>query len=318
MIGTGASAVQVLPSIAPEVAEVTVFQRTPIWCLPKLDGPMPGAARRVLGSVPGAQRTARFVSQSLVELTFPVAAHYATVVPIARASKGIALRHLRRQVRDPEVRAKLTPRYDLGCKRPGFSNDYLRAYNRDDVHLETAPITEIAGDRIVTADGERGPFDVLILATGFQVFERGNMPPFPVRGAGGVDLADFWEEHRYQAYQGVSVPGFPNFFMILGPYGYNGASYFTLIENQSRHIVRALGKAREVGATRVEVTQEANDRYFASQLARRHRQVFFQGNCGTARSYYFDARGDAPFRASTTVEARWRSGHFPLSDYAFA
>ena len=318
LIGTGASAVQVIPSIAPEVEELTVFQRTPIWCLPKLDGPMPRAARRVLRSVPGAQRAARLASQALVELTFPVAAHYATVVPVARASQRLALRHLREQVRDPGVREKLTPSYTLGCKRPGFSNDYLPTFNRPNVHLETSPISEFTAAGVRTAVGEHGPFDVLVLATGCKVFEPGNMPPFPVRGAGGADLEEFWAANRYQAYQGVSVPGFPNFFAILGPYGYNGASYFTLIENQSRHIVRCLKRARKVGATRVEVRREANDRYLAQMLARRHRQVFFTGSCGTANSYYFDAHGDVPFRASTTVEAMWRSARFPLEDYAFA
>ena len=318
LIGTGASAVQVIPSIAPEVAELTVFQRTPIWCLPKLDGPMPRAARRALAAVPGAQHAARLVSQSFVELTFPVAAHYATVVPMARWSKKLALHHLEKQVRDPAVRDKLTPRYDLGCKRPGFSNDYLQTFNRANVRLETAPITGVSGDRIATADGDRGPFDVLILATGFKVFEPGNMPPFPIRGSGGSDLEEFWAENRYQAYEGVTVPGFPNLFTILGPYGYNGASYFTLIENQSRHIVRCLKRAKSLGATRVEVTEAAKDRYMAQMLGRRHRQVFFQGSCSSANSYYFDAHGDVPFRASTTLEARWRSSRFPLADYTFA
>jgi cation diffusion facilitator CzcD-associated flavoprotein CzcO len=318
LIGTGASAVQVIPSIAPEVAELTVFQRTPIWCLPKLDGPMPRAVRRALGSVPGAAEALRLLSQTFVELTFPVAAHYANVVPMARWSRGLALRHLEEQVSDPVVRDKLTPRYDLGCKRPGFSNDYLPTFNRPNVHLETAPITAVTGDRVETADGQRGPFDVLILATGFKVFEPGNMPPFPIRGADGLDLEGYWAENRYQAYQGVSVPRFPNLFTILGPYGYNGASYFTLIENQSRHIVRCLSHARRLGATRVEVTPEAKDRYMKQMLSRRHRQVFFRGSCSTSNSYYFDSHGDVPFRASTTLEAKWRSARFPLSDYDFA
>jgi cation diffusion facilitator CzcD-associated flavoprotein CzcO len=317
LIGTGASAVQVVPAIAPQVAELTVFQRTPIWCLPKLDGPLPAALRAAFRWVPGVQRAVRLVSQAYIELTFPIAAHYAKVVPIVAATKSLARGHLKRQVKDPVVRDKLTPRYGLGCKRPGFSNDYLRTFNRPNVHLETAPIAAIGRDAVVTADGARGPFDVLILATGFKVFEPGNMPAFPVRGAGGRDLETFWAENRYQAYEGVSVPGFPNLFAILGPYGYNGASYFTLIENQSRHIVRCLQRARELGATRVEVTPEANDRYFAEMLGRRHRQVFFQGTCGTANSYYFDAHGDVPFRASTTLEARWRSARFDLDDYSF-
>jgi cation diffusion facilitator CzcD-associated flavoprotein CzcO len=317
VIGTGASAVQLVPSIAPVADQVTVFQRTPIWCLPKLDGPVPAAVRAVLRWVPGAQSAMRAVSQAYIELTFPVAAHFSTVVPIAALSEKVARWWLRRQVRDPVVRDKLTPRYALGCKRPGFSNDYLAAFNRPDVHLETAPITEITADRVLTAGGDRGPFDVLVLATGFKVFEPGNMPPFPVRGRDGADLEAFWSANRYQAYQGVSVPGFPNLFTILGPYGYNGASYFTLIENQARHIVRCLRHAREQGATRAEVTPEANARYFEQMLSRRHRQVFFQGGCDGANSYYFDAHGDVPFRASTTLEARWRSGHFDLGDYTF-
>jgi cyclohexanone monooxygenase len=107
-------------------------------------------------------------------------------------------------------------------------------------------------------------------------------------------------------------------FAILGPYGYNGASYFTLIENQSRHIVRCLQHARRRGATRVEVTRQANDRYWRQMLGRRHRQVFFQGSCSTANSYYFDDHGDVPFRAATTLEVMWRSTRFPLTDYAFA
>ena len=317
LIGTGASAVQVVPTIAPEVAQLTVFQRTPIWCLPKLDGRVPAALRGILRWVPGAQWAMRIASQAYVELTFPLAAHYATVLPMARATEGLARKHLRRQVRDPVVRDKLTPRYGLGCKRPGFSNDYLKTFNRSNVALETAPILSVGGDAVVTAEGARGPFDVLVLATGFKVFEPGNMPPFPVRGAGGVDLEAFWTENRFQAYQGVSVPGFPNMFTILGPYGFNGASYFTLIENQSRHIVRCLTRARELGATRVEVTREANDRYFAEMLGRRHRQVFFQGTCGGANSYYFDAHGDVPFRASPTLEVMWRSARFDFDDYSF-
>jgi cation diffusion facilitator CzcD-associated flavoprotein CzcO len=317
VIGTGASAVQVVPSIAPEVAELTVFQRTPIWCLPKLDGPLPAAFRAMLRWLPGAQWAMRLASQAYVELTFPIAAHYATVVPVAAATERLARHHLRRQVRDPRLRDKLTPRYGLGCKRPGFSNDYLRTFNRPNVHLETMPIERVTADGVRTADGRERPVDILVLATGFKVFEPGNMPPFPVRGSGGADLAAFWDSNRYQAYEGVSVPGFPNFFTILGPYSFNGASYFTLIENQSRHIVRCLRRARQLGATRVEVTTEANDRYFADMLSRRHRQVFFQGNCGTSNSYYFDARGDVPFRASTTLEPRWRSARFDLDDYSF-
>ncbi len=317
VIGTGASAVQLIPSIAPDVAQLTVFQRTPIWCMPKLDAPMPRAVQLALKWVPGAKWATRLASQAYVELTFPISAHFATTLPLAKRGEQVGLAFLRDQVKDPETRDKLTPRYGLGCKRPSFSNEYLATFNRANVHLETTPIQEITPTGVRTTDGTEHEIDVLVLATGFKVFEDGNMPPYPVTGRDGADLGAFWSEHRYQAYEGASVPKFPNLFMILGPYGYNGSSYFTLIENQMRHIVRALVHARDRGATRIEVREEANDRYFREMLARRPRQVFFQGTCATANSYYFDQHGDVPLRPATTLEALWRSARYDLDDYRF-
>jgi cation diffusion facilitator CzcD-associated flavoprotein CzcO len=317
IIGTGASAVQVIPSIAPEVGKLTVLQRTPIWCLPKPDGRIGPRARRLLSRVPGAQRAARALSQTYVELNFPLPAHFHGVIPLASGAERIGLSHLRRQVRDPAVREKLTPRYGLGCKRPSFSNQYLKTFNRPNVELETDPIEAITPSGVSTAGGGEHDIDVLILATGFQVFDRGNMPAFSVHGSDGVELAQWWEENRLQAYEGVSVPGFPNMFMILGPYGFNGASYFTLIENQARHIVRCLRRARRTGSTSVEISREANQRYFETMLARRGRQVFFQDSCAAANSYYFDSHGDVPFRSATTLEVAWHSARFDLDDYRF-
>lgn len=318
VIGTGASAVQLIPSIAPHVSRLTVFQRTPIWCLPKPDGPLAGLPRKVLERVPGAARAIRTVSQTGVELQFPLAVHFPRFVPTARLGERLARWLLKRQVEDPEVRAKLTPAYTLGCKRPSFHNSYLRTFNLPNVTLETSPIVRITETGVQTADGVTHEIDVLVLATGFKVFETGSMPPFPTRGVDGQDLDGFWKARRFQAYQGVSVPGFPNFFMISGPYGYNGSSYFTLIENQTKHISRVLGRARAQRATRVEVTPEANDRFMGSMRRRRPGQVLVRGTCGPANSYYFDARGDSPFRVSSTLEARWSSSRFPLDDYAYA
>ncbi|RZQ65636.1 flavin-containing monooxygenase [Amycolatopsis suaedae] len=317
VIGTGASAVQVIPSIAADVGHLTVFQRTPIWCLPKPDTALPAPVRLLLRRLPGARRISRLASQTFVELTFPLAAHFHRIVPTAAAGERLGRAHLRRAVRDPETRDKLTPRYALGCKRPSFSNDYLPTFNRPNVTLETTGIDAVTASGVRTADGVEHAADVLILATGFKVFEKGNMPAFTVRGAGGADLEKFWQENRFQAYQGVSVPGFPNLFTILGPYGYNGSSYFNLIETQTAHIVRCLRNARRTRATRIEVTRQANDRYFRAMLARRRHQVFFQDSCAQANSYYFDEHGDVPFRASPTLETIATSRGFDLSDYDF-
>ncbi|MCW2784252.1 MAG: putative monooxygenase [Marmoricola sp.] len=317
IIGTGASAVQLIPAIAEQVSHLTVFQRTAIWCLPKPDSALSGAMQTVLGRVPGAKYLARLASQTYVELLFPVAAHFHRPLHLATQGEKLARKTLKEQVTDPAVREKLTPKYAVGCKRPSFHNSYLSTFNRDDVLLETDSIESITPTGIRTAAGTEHPIDVLVLATGFKVFERDNMPGFPCASR-GLDLGDWWAKNRAQAYEGVSVPGWPNMFSILGPYGYNGASYFNLIETQMAHIVRCLTHARSVGATTVEVKQDANDRYFAKMLARRPRQVFSEPSCSVANSYYFDDNGDSPFRASTTIETMWRAGHFPLEDYEFA
>jgi cation diffusion facilitator CzcD-associated flavoprotein CzcO len=315
VIGTGASAVQLIPEIAPEVAHLTVFQRTPIWCLPKYDFALPKALRWALDKVPGTQTATRVLSQTFVELTFPLAAHYDRPLKLASRFEGQAREYVREQVDDPETAAKLTPEYAIGCKRPSFHNTYLQTFNRPNVALETNPIERITAGGIVTADGVEHEIDVLVLATGFKVFDPGNFPKYPIAGRGGADLETFWRDNRFQAYEGASVPGFPNYWLVMGPYGYNGSSYFNLVETQSNHIVRALGHARDRGATLVEVRQEANDRYFAEMLRRRTRQIFWQESCGLANSYYFDDHGDVPLRPMPTLETMWRARHFPLEDY---
>jgi cation diffusion facilitator CzcD-associated flavoprotein CzcO len=260
----------------------------------------------------------RWASQAFVETTFVLAGQFAGNFPSLRLKgEGAGRKHLLAVV-DPDVREKLTPKYSLGCKRPSFSNEYLPTFNRDNVQLETTAIEAIRPTGIRTADGVEHPLDVLVCATGFKAFETDNLPPFEVRGSAGVSLGEWWDTNRFQAYEGVSVPGFPNWFSILGPYGFNGQSYFGLIETQMRHITRCLGHARQSAATRVEIRPEANRRYFESVLARRHNQIFFQGSCETANSYYFDKHGDAPFRPSLTLEAAWRSARYDLDDYAFA
>ena len=141
------------------------------------------------------------------------------------------------------MRDKLTPRYAVGCKRPGFHNTYLATFNRDNVSLVTEPIDKITGSGVATTDGETHEVDVLILATGFKVMDPDDVLTYPVSGPGGRSLSGFWDDHRLQAYEGVSIPGFPNFFTVFGPYGYVGSSYFALIESQSHHIVRCLKHA---------------------------------------------------------------------------
>ncbi|MCX6399345.1 MAG: NAD(P)/FAD-dependent oxidoreductase [Propionibacteriales bacterium] len=317
VIGTGASGVQVIPEIAPIVDSLVVFQRTPIWCLPKPDVALPGPLQWALGRVPGVKASVRGASQAFVELAFPLSAHYHRPLHVANAAERVARGYLRHQVKDQDVRVKLTPSYAVGCKRPSFHNSYLATFNRPNVTLETEPIQSVEGNGIRTVEGTVHEFDVLICATGFKVFEAGNLPSYSVVGRDGVDLDDWWAEHRYQAYEGVSIPGFPNYFTMFGPYGYVGSSYFALVETSIRHILRCLGEADRRSATVVEVTREANDRYFASQLRRRPRQIFFSSSCEGSNSYYFNQHGDTGFRAGTTLEAIWRSATFKVDSYRF-
>jgi cation diffusion facilitator CzcD-associated flavoprotein CzcO len=189
------------------------------------------------------------------------------------------------------VRDKLTPRYAVGCKRPDFHNTYLATFNRANVSLVTEP-RKITGSGVATTDGETHEVDVLILATGFKVLDTDAILTYRVSGPGGQSLTQFWDNHRLQAYEGVSIPGFPNFFTVFGPYGYVGSSYFALIESQSHHIVRCIKHAHRRG-----------DRYFAEMMRKRHRQIFWQDSCSLANSYYFDKNGDVPLRPATTLEA---------------
>lgn len=318
IIGTGASAVQIIPSIAPEVADLTVFQRTPIWCLPKADFALAAPVRAGLRHVPGFKRLARLVSDGYVEATFPLLAHYNRLLHGTDLIERSALRYLRSQVEDPATREKLTPRYGLGCKRPSFHNSYLSTFNRDNVHLVTTGISSISPGGIVDSEGLEHRSDVLLLATGFKVTEKDALPSYPVVGRGGRNIQDWWDEERLQAYQGVSSPGYPNFFTLFGPYGYNGSSYFQLVEATAGHVVRVLRAARSLGATEAEVTVAAHRTYMASVHKRQKHQVFWKDSCAGANSYYFDKHGDVPLRPALTPEVRWHNTRFPLHHYAFS
>ncbi|WP_203217388.1 flavin-containing monooxygenase [Nocardia arthritidis] len=319
VIGTGATAVQLVPAIADRVAHLEVFQRTPIWVVPKFDAPIPIPLRQLFERLPATQSTVRLTTGALTEMVMVVGATYERQFPLLRKTiEALCRMHLHVQVPDPALRRRLTPAYDFLCKRPTFSNQYLRAFTRPDVDLVTEPIERIVEHGIRTRDGMLHPIDTLILATGFKVFELGNTPPFPIYGTGGVELGRFWHEHRYQAYEGVTVPRFPNLFAILAPYSLTGPSYFAMIEASTAHILRLLREADRRSATYVEIRQGPHDAYFADILRRQRNTVFLAANCAAANSYYFDRHGDAPMlRPASGPEMWWRARHFPLKHYRF-
>ncbi len=319
VIGTGATAVQLVPEIAKLTGELHVFQRTPIWVFPKFDPQIPAPVRWAFRRIPGVQAAVRAVSSVIFEIGMVVAAIYNRQMPfISRIVERQGRAFLRAQVHDPELREKLTPNYGFGCKRPTMSNDYLRTFSKGDAELVAEPIERVTAKGIRTADGTEREIDTLVLATGYLVSEPENAPAIPIFGREGIGLREFWAERRMQAYEGTTVPGFPNLFSIFGPYAFTGSSWMFMVEYQSHHIGRVIGEAARRRATLAEVRQEPHDAYFNLMLRRGRNTVFFNNRCGTANSYYFDQHGDAPYlRPSTALETWWRSRRFDLDDYRY-
>ncbi len=320
IIGTGATAVQLVPAIAAKVGHLDVYQRTPIWLLKKADAEIPNWLKTIFARLPFVQHSLRGATDTLTELVMVCGTMYYRQAPwLVRWAEQACKQNLLEQVpNDPELRRKLTPHYGFGCKRPSFSNEYFRTFTRDNVELITDPIECITPEGIRTKDGVTRPIDVLITATGYRVFEKGNIPSFKVYGRKGQELGEFWDEKRYQAYEGVSVPGFPNYFLTLGPYSFTATSYFKTVEGAATHISRCITAARSKDADCVEIRWQPHERYFELIQRRQKSTVFLGANCAGSNSYYFDKHGDAPMlRPMTSFEALWRAQHFPLSDYRF-
>lgn len=281
VIGTGASAIQFVPKIQPLVKSLVLFQRTPQWILPKPDAALGRLARSALSLPGGTQLLRDFLYRRLEE--FGSAFRRPTRM---RRIQALAEAHLKRAVRDPVLRQKLTPDYVLGCKRVLLSNDYYPALLQPNVEVLATGVTRIEGSTLIGQDGSRREVDTLILGTGFHVSD----PPIAahIRGAAGKSLAEIWAGSP-EAYRGTTIAGFPNAFMILGPnlaIGHNSA--FVVIEAQIAYIVSALTKLRAEKVTRVEVRRDAQASYNRSVQRDLTRTVWNSGGCA---SYYIDANG---------------------------
>ncbi len=319
MIGTGASAVQVLPIIAEQVDEMHVYQRTPIWVLPKSNPKISEGLQSIYKRFPAVQKAARFIVEGLLETMLVSALLHAKQLPfLARQGEKTSRKHLARQVADPALRQKLTPDYSFGCKRPTFANDYFPTFTKPNVELVTDTISHIEPDAIVTQDGTRRVIDTLILATGFNLWEKGNFPAFDVVGKGGVELGSWWQRNQYESFEGISVPGFPNLFNLHSPYSYSGLCYFSTIESQMAHMDRCIKAMRKSGATTFEVTEEAKDGFMSQMDARQESAIFTVGSCETANSYYFNPHGVASvLRLTPTYQAARRARSYPTTAYQF-
>ena len=318
VIGTGATAVQLIPELAKKAADLTVYQRTPIWVVPKIDLRFGPLAKKLFARVPATQRVLRWFTDSVYEVMVSIGVvHYKTCRGRGNISAAdLSKLHRFITIRDKELRRRLTPDYDFGCKRPTFSNSYYRAFTRDNVHLQDVGIDHVQTDGIVGKDGAKNEIDTLVLATGFDLWEA-NFPAIEVIGRDGRNLGKWWRETRFQAYQGVSMPYFPNYLSLASPYAFLGLNFFNTMEYQMRLMERLFGEVKRRGATTFEVTEEANTRYLDRMTELLGDSLFTLGNCASARSYYYNPAGEPTLLRPTTTETAIReASEFPLSDYA--
>lgn len=282
-IGTGASAIQYCPEIAPKVQQLHVFQRTPAWIVPRDDRAYLGIEKKAFAKFPALRKLhrARFYWSNEARLLG------ALNPKVAKVLEAVSKLQMRLQVKDPAIRAKLTPDYTIGCKRVLISNKWFPMFNRANVELVTDGIREITADGIVTADGVERKVDCLVMGTGFVVDPRLYMESFPVIGLGGRDLRQDWK-NASEAYLGTTVTGFPNMFQLVGPNtGLGHNSIIFMIEAQMNLIMDCMRVTAQKNADYVDVKPEVQYA-FNAQVQRDMQGTVWTSGC---KSWYQQADG---------------------------
>lgn len=311
VVGTGASAVQVVPSIAPQVETLAVFQRTPAWVVPKRDKRYSEAQKRRWARFPSLLRASRFLQYWASELWGPMI--FLDAPRLSAVGERLSMKHLHAQVKDPALREKLTPHFQFGCKRILVSDDYWASFERPNVELVTDAIEEIVPDGIRTADGALRELDAIVLATGFALGLAS--APFPITGRGGRTLDEVWKNGAV-AYKGMTVSGFPNWFILMGPNtGPGHTSVLVYTEAQIQHALGAIERIRRDGLRWVDVRQRTLDRYDAGIQGRMKHMVWSSG----CNSWYLSKDGSnhalyPGFAAEYVLRAR----RFRAKDYEIA
>ncbi|MCY7396622.1 MAG: NAD(P)/FAD-dependent oxidoreductase [Nocardioides sp.] len=285
VIGTGASAIQIIPEVQALAGHLDVYQRTAPWVMPRHDRTYGRLERAALRHLPGLQKAYRTAIYWGRETYVPPFTRTpAALAPVQR----LALSNLEKAIADPGLRAALTPDFRMGCKRILISNRYYPALAADNTELVTDPIARIDGNRVVTADGTERAVDVLVVATGFFTTE---LPIAElVTGRTGRTLAERFAESGMAAFKGTAVPEFPNLFFIVGPNtGLGHSSMVFMIESQVAYIRDAVRTMRTHGYAAVEVREHVAAAYNADLQGRMKRTVWSTGGCS---SWYLDKHGN--------------------------
>ena len=290
VIGTGCSVIQVVPAIQPIADRVTVYQRSPAWTIPRMDFAYSARTRRAFARLPALRRLDRAATFGFLEFC----ALALTTRPWLRPTfRAVARRQITKAISDPELRRKVTPVDEVGCKRVMPTDTWYPTLTRPNVELITDPITEITAHGIRSQDGakEAGAeraFDVIIFATGFKAHDF--VAPMKIAGEGGRTLAEVWGS-KPRAYLGMSVPGFPSLFLLYGPNTGGGAgSVIYTIEAAVRHVIAALDALDRADAQRIEIRQQVADVFDAELRAALAGTVWHTG----CTNWYVDDNGHDP------------------------
>jgi len=285
VIGTGCSAIQTVPAIQPIVAQLDVYQRSPGWTIPKMDYAYSERAKRAFARFPLLQRLDRAAIFAFMEVgAIGMTRRRWMLAPF----RALARRQIERAVSDPVLRAKVTPTDEVGCKRLMLTDDWYPTLTKPNVDLVANRIAEVTPRGIRTEDGSERPADVLVLATGFKTHDF--VAPMEIVGAGGRTLAEEWAEVP-RAYLGISVPRFPNMFLLYGPNtnGGTGSVVYT-IECGVRHLIAALRELKGAGAQQIEIRRHAAEAFDRELRAALHTTVWHTG----CTNWYVDDNGNNP------------------------
>jgi cation diffusion facilitator CzcD-associated flavoprotein CzcO len=306
VVGTGASAIQFVPQIAPKVRHLDVYQRTPPWIVPKRDRLISSTEQWLFERVPAAHWLRR---TSLYWLLESRVVGFAYAPKVNEMLEKVVLRMLARSVPDRELRAKVTPSYRFGCKRVLISNDWYPALQRDNVDLITDKIESITPRGVRTADGTERAVDALILGTGFRVSEY--LSALRVIGRDGVELNEAWRA-SLRNYLGITVSGFPNLFLLMGPNtGLGHNSMIFMIEAQARYAANAIRELRERKLAFIDVLP-STEHAFRAELKAKMRNTVWTTGC---QSWYQTPDGEVFLWPGATFDYWWRTRHVDLQQY---